>query len=108
MRKKFINCWLIICLLSIGISSCRKNRGEGNEEEILTTLTLTFIPSGGSAIVFSYDDADGPGGANPTQDEIILAANKSYTVSLTLTNKTTNPDTDITSEIISESDAHRF
>ena len=109
MKKKFINCWLIICLLSIGISSCRKNRGEGNEEEILTTLTITFIPTGGgSALVYSYDDADGPGGANPIQDEIVLTANKNYNVSLTLMNKTTNPDTDITSEIISEPDAHRF
>ena len=107
--KAFIIRCLIFLFFAVVISACRKNRGESNDEEILTTFTLTFIPTtGGTPLIFEYDDPDGPGGVNPSQDEIILAANKSYEVSVQLLNKTTNPDADITTEIIDESDAHRF
>lgn len=107
--KNIVKYCVIFLLFAVFISACRKNRGESNDEELLTTLTLTFIPvTGGAPLVFEYDDPDGPGGIDPSQDEIILTANQSYEVSVQLTNKTTNPDTDVTSEIIEESDAHRF
>ncbi|RYY65219.1 MAG: hypothetical protein EOO13_17485 [Chitinophagaceae bacterium] len=91
-------------------SSCKKsNGGEGNDEELITTMKLTFTPStGGSPVTFNYNDADGAGGANPTQDVIQLAPNTIYNVSVALLNATTTPPEDITTEIEEEKEAHRF
>jgi hypothetical protein len=63
---------------------------------------------GGNSVSFQYDDPDGPGGNAPTKDDITLAPNKTYSVTLQLLNKTTNPVEDITEEIEEEADAHRF
>ena len=107
--KRVLTYSILFFLLFAVLIACRKNRGESNEEEIVTTFVLTFTPdTGGTALVFQYDDPDGPGGVNPSQDQIMLSANTVYDVTVQLLNKTTNPDTDITEEIIEESDAHRF
>jgi len=91
------------------LSSCKKDDGEHHDEEVITTLRLTFTPvGGGAAVTFQYDDPDGPGGANPTKDEIVLAPNKSYTVVAQFLNKTENPVADLTAEIITEGQSHRI
>lgn len=99
-------------LLVIGValfSSCKKEKEEENDEEVITTLIVKFTPVGGGApLQFSFDDADGPGGNPAIKQTIALAANRTYNVSLELSNKTTNPVTNITDEIIAEADAHRF
>lgn len=99
-----------LILMVFAFYSCKKEATpETNDEEIITTMKLTFTPiGGGSSFSYQYDDADGPGGNAPIQDEIVLLSSTSYTVSLQLLNKTTNPATDITTEIQAESDAHRF
>lgn len=91
-------------------NSCKKEATpETNDEEVITTMKLTFTPvGGGTAQVFQFDDPDGPGGTAPTQDNIVLSASKSYSVSVQLLNKTTNPVSDITTEVEAESEAHRF
>lgn len=58
--------------------------------------------------MYKFDDADGPGGAVPVIDQIVLAPSRSYAVSLKLFNKTANPVEDITEEVEEENDAHRF
>jgi hypothetical protein len=92
------------------LSSCKKeNEGEENEEEVITTMQLTFSPtSGGTALVYKFDDPDGPGGSNPTQDEIVLAPNTTYNVTIQLLNKTVNPAKDLTTELVEEAQSHRF
>lgn len=90
--------------------SCKKEKvAETNDEEVITTMKLTFVPVGGGAtLVYQFDDQDGPGGTAPTQDEIILASSKTYNVTLQLLNKTVTPNADITEEVRTEADAHRF
>lgn len=91
------------------IPSCNKEAGYDHDEEVITTLVLTFTPqSGGAATSFSFDDPDGPGGIDPTISQINLSPNTSYNVSLTVFNKTLNPVKDLTPEILAEGDAHRF
>ena len=63
---------------------------------------------GGSTFTVSYDDADGPGGADPVVGTIQLTASTSYNVRVTLTNKTTSPFTDVTAEVAEEAEAHRL
>lgn len=91
------------------LSGCKKDKVEENDEEVITTMILTFVPAGGgSTLTYSYDDPDGPGGAAPTQDQIVLAPSKTYSVTVQLLNKTETPAGNITAEVIAEADAHRF
>lgn len=101
---------LLISVAAFLLVSCSKdNDAEENEEEIITTLQLSFVPlGGGSTLTYQFEDPDGPGGANPVADPIDLAPNTSYAVSLQVWNRTVNPAEDITEEIAEESVAHRF
>lgn len=109
MKKQLLKMSAFLVISSLLFTACKKDKPEENDEEVITTMRLTFLPiGGGAAISFQYDDADGPGGAAPTQDSIKLLPNKSYNVSLQLLNKTANPITDITTEVKDEKDAHRF
>jgi cell division septation protein DedD len=101
--------FLLLGSSTLLLTACKKDKEEENEEEVITTLQLTFVPVGGGATVtYKYDDPDGPGGSNPTTDEIVLQPNKTYGVAVQLLNKTVNPAENITEEVEDEADAHRF
>lgn len=109
MKTKLMTIAFGLLVSSAVMTSCKKDKVEENEEEVITTMRLTFVPVGGGATVtYQYDDADGPGGNAPTQDEIVLAPLKTYNVSVQLLNKTASPAEDITLEVQEEADAHRF
>lgn len=102
----------LLLVYLIVFPSCRKDKTEGNQEELITTLQLTFKRTsiGGPNIpfTFEYDDPDGPGGAAPIIDDIVLPFAADYEVTMTLLNKTSTPITNLTGEIRAEGDAHRF
>ncbi len=108
--KKYFNYTLLTFAMALLISSCKKfEAGEDNEEEVITTMNLYFTPVGGGAdVVYSFDDADGPGGNAPVQSEIALSPNTAYNVKLELLNKTVSPADSITNEVLEEDLAHRF
>lgn len=99
----------IISLFVIA-TSCKKDPKEsGNDEELITTLKLTFVPiGGGPTLTYQFKDADGEGGVAPVQDDIILAPSKSYDVTIQLLNESVNPAEDVTEEVQTEARAHRF
>lgn len=100
-----------IFIASALLTACKKDKDEPeeNEEEVITTMKLTFVPvGGGTTVTYQFKDADGPGGAAPTQDEIVLAPSKSYNVTVQLLNETETPAEDITLEVEEEAEAHRF
>jgi hypothetical protein len=76
-----------------------------NEQEVITTMVLTFTPTGGNAVVAEFDDADGDGGQPPTIDPINLAA-RNYTLTVGFENRLSSPAEDITEEIRDEQDFH--
>jgi len=78
------------------------------EEETITEVVLTFTPVGGDAITFTWLDADGEGVGNPEIDDIVLAANTEYEMSISLANTLEDPEEDITAEIMDEDDEHQF
>lgn len=89
-----------------------------NEEELITTVTITLSPAGtGTDIVLKTVDMDGEGGNDPivTVDDIetnqvTLATGTTYTGSIELLNES-NPDDveDITEEVaVDEADEHQF
>lgn len=100
---------LSVLMAGVLITSCKKDKPEENEEEVITTMKLTFVPVGaGATLTYQFDDPDGPGGTAPTQDEIVLAPSKTYNVTVQLLNKTETPVEDITLEVLGEKEAHRF
>lgn len=108
--KAYITKTGLVILFSVFIfSACKKEKGESNEEEVITTMILNFVPEGGGTpLEFTFNDPDGPGGTNPTIDDIELEADKQYEVTVTLLNAIANPPEDITEEVEEEGDAHRF
>ncbi len=110
MMKKYFNYTLLLFAVVLLVSGCKKfEAGEDNEEEVITTMNLYFSPvGGGPAVIYSFDDADGPGGNVPVQSEIVLNPNTSYNVKLELLNKTVSPADSITNEVQEEDLAHRF
>lgn len=78
------------------------------EQEVITTVTLTFTPSGGgAAIVAAFRDPDGDGGAAPTIDDITLTLGTEYALALSFTNELEDPPEDITEEVRDEGDEHQ-
>lgn len=109
MKAPIIKTAFVIVFSLFIFSACKKEKGESNEEEVITTMTLTFVPEGGgTSLEFTFEDADGPGGDDPTIDDIVLEANKSYAVTVTLLNAVADPPEDITEEVKEEGQAHRF
>ena len=96
---------------AFGLTACGddvENPGEQNENELITTVTLTFTPSGGgSAITASFNDPDGDGGTPPTVDPISLSNSSTYTMTVRFLNELEDPAEDITEEVEEESDVHQ-
>lgn len=81
---------------------------EENEEEIITDVTLTFTPAGGGTAVTATaqdPDGEGPQDLEITQD-IVLAANTTYTLTMDLENSIEGES--ITEEVEEEADEHMF
>ncbi|MBP1840588.1 hypothetical protein J2Z57_002451 [Formosa algae] len=81
-----------------------------NEEEVITTLTVTLTPSGtGDVITLQTQDLDGDGPDDPV---ITVSGNlisgEVYQGSIELLNETVDPAEDITEEVEDESDEHQF
>ena len=96
---------LTICLVVVG---CSDGGGSLNEQEVFTTVSLTFTPVGGGApVVAAFKDADGDGGNAPTVDPINLVAGKQYTTAVKFLNELETPAADISLEVKDEADQHQ-
>jgi hypothetical protein len=96
-------------LLILGLlAACGDDGGTLEPEELITTVTLDFVPmGGGSTITASFNDADGDGGNPPVIDPITLTAGTTYTTAARFLNALETPAEDITVEIADESDQHQ-
>lgn len=81
-----------------------------NEEEIITTLTVTLAPNGsGDAITLQTRDLDGDGPNAPVVEVSgNLAAGATYSGSIILLNETETPAENITEEVEEEDDEHQL
>jgi hypothetical protein len=102
----FVFMFGIVCLLA----NCKQDDPIiPNEEEVITTLTYTLVPSnGGASATLSFKDLDGDGGTAPTITGDTLAANQTYVGTLTLLNEIELPIVSIDDEIEEEGDVHQF
>lgn len=101
--------------LPLGLIACGDDDADVDqaEEEVITTLTLTFTPQGGGTpLVYTFRDPDGEGGDDPTQlDDILLTNGTTYDLELLVLNETvdpTDPDYRIIDEILEEAEEHQF
>ena len=114
MLKQQLKFGLIAAIVTvISITGCKKDNELPNvdEEELITTLRLKFVNSGNAADVrtFSYRDLDGTGGNAPTIEQIRLAANATYVMTVdAVLNESETPAEDIKAEIVEEADEHLF
>ncbi|MEA1786367.1 type 1 periplasmic binding fold superfamily protein [Arenibacter sp. GZD96] len=111
MKKNY---WITLFMVGgILISSCSSdddNPVAVNEEEVITTLTVTLTPVGdGEVITLQSRDLDGDG-PNPPVITVSgsLSGNTTYNGSIVLLNETVSPPEDITEEVAEEADEHQF
>ncbi len=109
-KNNWISLFFVGGLLLSSCSGDDDNPEPVNEEEVITTLTITLTPTGDSEVVTleSRDlDGDGP---NPPVITVSgsLAGNTTYTGSIELLNETVSPPEDITEEVAEEADEHQF
>ncbi|GER59591.1 type 1 periplasmic binding fold superfamily protein [Patiriisocius marinus] len=81
-----------------------------NEEEIITTLTVTLLPTNGDTpVVLQTRDLDGDGPNAPVVTVSgNLTAGLSYNGSIVLLNETVDPAENITEEVEEEAEEHQF
>ncbi len=98
---------LFLLLAVVFFSQCDTEEPEAeNEEELITTLTMTFSAPGADDVVFELYDADGDGPIAPVYEIGTLAANTSYSVEIEVLNEEENEN--ITEEILEEDEEHQF
>lgn len=101
---------LAMASLIFALPSCKKSDPKiPNEEEVITTLVYDLTPQGGgTAVRFSYADADGDGGDAPVITNGTLQANTTYNGVITLFNETVKPTESVHEEVQAEDKEHQF
>ena len=101
---------MVISTLFFISCSKPKNPVIPNEQEVITTVNLTLVPttSGTPTVVLSFRDLDGDGGNAPVITGGDLAANTTYTGTIEFLNEQNNAVEDITEEIEEEGDEHQL
>jgi hypothetical protein len=99
---------LTIAITATFLYSCSNDDKPVNEDEVITTVTTT-LTGGGQVITLTSRDLDGDG---PNAPVITvsgnLAANTTYTGSVSFLNETETPAENITTEILDEGVDHQL
>lgn len=107
--------WLGMALCAVlALSSCEKDDVEDpvipNEEEVITTVRVSLVPSGGGTeILMSFVDMDADGPDDPVISvSDTLMVNTAYSATVLLLNETETPSDTVNAEIIEEAEEHQF
>ncbi len=92
------------------LSACNDDDPEiENQEELITTVRLTFTPTtGGTPVVATWEDQDGDGGGAPQVSSVTLARNTTYNLAVSLSDASKTPATDVTAEVRDEAEEHQL
>ncbi|MBS1581367.1 MAG: type 1 periplasmic binding fold superfamily protein [Bacteroidetes bacterium] len=106
---------LLLLLAASAITGCKKDDetpatpAPVNENEVLTTLRITFVDQGSGPVkVWEFRDVDGDGGAPPTITADTLLTNAAYHASLLLLNESVSPVDTASHEVWDENTLHQF
>lgn len=99
----------VLFIASIIFTSCTKDDPTPvNEEEVITTVTVT-LTNGTDVVTLKSLDADGDGPNAPVVTVSgSIKANTTYTGTVAFLNETESPAEDITSEVKEEGDEHQI
>ena len=108
MKRIRLGLYLPVTLALVSLAACSDDPETTNEEEVITTVTVTLktSPTDLNPVVLSWDDAN----LNAIVDEGeittsgVLVIDKAYTASISLLNQ----DADVTDEIEEEAKDHIF
>lgn len=107
LMKRSLLSLAVLSLAAVGCGHDDHGHDHGNENEVFTTVTLTFTPAaGGTPVVAKVDDPDGDGGNPPVVEAITLPAGM-YTTTVKFENKLSNPAEDVTPEVRDEGAEHQ-
>jgi hypothetical protein len=109
MKNLIKNTVLTIVVATMACTTACKKKVEEttNQEELITTVLLNFSNTD-TTFVVKYEDLDGAGGNAPTIGAINLKANKTYNVSLVITDASKTPTVNISDEVKAEGTDHQF
>jgi hypothetical protein len=97
---------MILALSSCALAACGDDGGATNENEVITSVMLSFAPPAGAAVLAEFNDPDGDGGQAPTVQPVNLVANTPYAMTVRFQNRLETPAAEITDEVMQESDIH--
>ena len=100
---------LFLILFSLHFA-CKKDEViPTDDNELITTVDLTFTDANKKVSTFSFQDKDGDPNTKPEKfDRIILDKNVDYSLEINVYDETKIPKVNITEQIKLESDAHLF
>jgi hypothetical protein len=99
---------LLACSLALVVAAACHDDHDHDPNELISTVILSFAPSaGGAAVVATFDDPDGDGGAPPTVDPVNLVAGTTYTLTVRFQNNLGTVSEEITDEIRDEGTDHQ-
>ncbi len=106
--KKFKIIFAMLALGAFLFTACDKDDDHNqDEQELITTVKLTFTEVGGGSTTFTVKDLDGDGGNPPVADEIKLKANTAYTIGVAFLDESKAGHAhDLTEEVKTEADEH--
>ncbi len=111
-KNKFKFMILAVAVSASILQGCKKDDlPDVEEEELITSISLTFTNTADAADVktFKSVDLDGDGGNPPQTETIVLTANKTYSLKVSsLLNELENPAEDVLAEVAKEKDEHLF
>jgi hypothetical protein len=104
--KKFL---VYFCFLALSFSCKKDDVIPEDDNELITTVELTFTDVNKKSSTFSFQDKDGDAKTSPEKfDKITLDKNMEYSLNIQIYDETKNPRKDITEEIKVEGDVHLF
>jgi hypothetical protein len=110
---------LLTGIVAASLTACKKDKEESptptpppvNEEELITTLILTFTDTAATpdaSYELRWTDLDGPGGNDPVQSGVPLPASRELVLDVRVLNESETPAEEITDEIRAEDEDHQF
>jgi len=106
-RQVFYSLFFFATLLLFSGCGDDEDPVKENEEELITTVKLTFT-EGANSFEAEWKDADGDGANEPVVDNIALEVGRTYTVSIDLLNESVTPAESINSEVEEEALEHQL
>nr|WP_299067822.1 type 1 periplasmic binding fold superfamily protein [uncultured Allomuricauda sp.] len=108
--SKFLFSTIVAGALFMSCSNDDEAPDDVNEEEVITTMTITLVPEGGgTTITLQTQDLDGDG---PEEPDVTISGNLSenttYNGSIVLLNETEDPAEEVNEEVEGEAAEHQF